>query len=428
MERLKCCIIDTYNMELEVLGSGNEVGRSALIIRDKKTEILMDCGVKLGPERPEYPNIYPKTLDACIISHAHLDHSGSTPIIFNKKKIPIYMNDVTLDLTTLLLKDSIKIGEKEGYGTPFSEKELKKMIDATKLINYEENFFVNDFTCRLYDSGHIPGSGSVFLNKNNKKILYTADIQTAESHLLNPCQMPKNIDTLIIESTYGIRDHPERKKEEQKLIDLVDEALARKEFAIVPVFAVGRAQEVLLILEEYADRIAIDGMAKTASEIIASYGAYIKDAERLRNILKKIKFVRSQKERERTLEERPIIVSSAGMMSGGPILHYLKEIRKREESKIVFTGFLMKDSPGRMLLQTKIFQNSKERFNVHCDIQQVELSAHADRSGLMEIIRNTEPQNVICVHGDNCIKFAKNIENETGINAIAPKNSEVVEL
>lgn len=414
-------------MELEVQGSGGEVGRSALIVRDKKTEILMDCGVKLNPEPPEYPKL-PKSIDACIISHAHLDHSGGTPMLFNHRKIPVYMNDVTLDLTTLLLKDSIKIGQKEGYGTPFDERELKNMISSTKLLNYEENFFINDFSCRLYDSGHIPGSSSVLLNKNNKRIFYTADIQTAESRLLNPCQLPSKVDTLIIESTYGTRDHPDRKKEEQKLITLVEEALARKEFALIPVFAVGRAQEVLLILEDYVDKIAIDGMAKSASEIIASYGAYIKDPEKLRNILKKIKFVRSQKDREEALKRYPIIISSAGMLAGGPVLHYLKEIQKREESKVVFTGFLVEDSPGRNLLQTKIFQNSENNFKVHCDVQQIELSAHADHSGLMEIINKVQPEQVICVHGDNCEKFAKNIEEETNITAIAPKNSEVIEL
>jgi len=410
-------------MNIKILGSGNEVGRSAILIEEGK-KILLDCGVKIQPEPPTYPLI--EKTDAAIISHAHLDHSGAMPLLA-KKKTPIFMNDITLELSALLVRDSIKVAKRNGYSTPFSKTDLKRCIKQTKLVNYNENFSIGRFRCSLFDAGHIPGSSGILLD-NGKRIFYTADIQTGESHLLNPCKLPKNVDVLITESTYSYKDHPKREDVERTLIEKIEETLARNEKVLMPVFAVGRAQEVLLILEKYAKKIALDGMAKTASEIIADYGAYIKDAKRLHKILEKVKFVKTKEDRAEAIKKYPILVTSAGMLGGGPVVHYLRELQKRAGSKVLFTGFLVEDTPGRNLIETKIFENAEERFKVHCDLHQSELSAHTDRSGLFDIIKKTNPKKVICVHGENCDRFAKDIEETFGIEAFGPSNGETIRV
>ncbi|MEM7819791.1 MAG: MBL fold metallo-hydrolase [Candidatus Aenigmatarchaeota archaeon] len=411
-------------MNIKILGSGNEVGRSAIVVEDDK-KILLDCGVKLQPEPPQYPKI--EKVDAAIISHAHLDHSGAMPLLQKKGKTPIFMNDITLELSALLIRDSMKVAKRQGYGTPFSKSELKKSIKNTKLVNYNEIFNIGKFRCSLYDAGHIPGSASILL-ENRKKIFYTADIQTIESNLLNPCKLPNNADILIIESTYSYKDHPKRELEEKRLVQSVEETIAKNEIALIPVFAIGRAQEVLLILKDYTNKIVLDGLAKKASEIIADYDIYLKNPKELRNILRKIKFVKTYEERIKVTKKYPIIISSAGMLGGGPAIHYLREIQKRQESKVLFTGFLVEDTPGRNLIETKIFENAEERFHVHCDLQQFELSAHTDRSGLLEIIKKTKPKQIICVHGDKCDRFAKEIEKQFNIEAFAPNNDEVIRV
>ena len=209
----------------------------------------------------------------------------------------------------------------------------------------------------------------------------------------------------------------------------MDEALAREEVALIPVFAVGRAQERLLLLEKYANKIALDGMAKKASEIIAQYGGYMKDRKRLRHILRKVHWVHTRQRRMQALKKYPIVVSSAGMLGGGPAIHYLREIKGRHDSKVIFTGFLVEDSPGRNLIQTKIFETAEERFHVHCELEQFELSAHADHNGLLSIIRRTNPEKVVCIHGDSTKSFANVVENEfPGIEAIAPKNGDVIRI
>lgn len=412
-------------MKIEILGSGREVGKSAILVSDRKTNIILDYGVKLQPEPPTYP-IKPDKIDAAILTHCHLDHSGALPILSRKWKKPVFMNEVTLDLVRMLILDSMKIARKQEYSIPFSKNDLRRMIKNTKLINYNEQFRIGEFSCSLYDAGHIPGSASILLN-NKKRVFYTGDIQTTESRLLRPCSLPEKTDVLITECTYSHKNHPEREEEENRFITSIEEVLAREETALIPVFAVGRAQEILLILEKYANKIALDGMAKSASDLIAQYSSYLKDAKRLKNVLRRIHWVETKKEREKALKKYSIIISSAGLLGGGPVLHYLREIKHNPESRIIFTGFLIEDSPGANLIETKIFENEEEKFKVHCELEQYDLSAHTDRDGLFEIIERLKPEKVICIHGEKCDEFAKDI-NKLGINAVAPKNGEVIKV
>ncbi len=406
-----------------ILGSGREVGRSALLIEDRK-KIILDYGVKIQPEPPTYP---PKEkADAAIISHAHLDHIGATPILAHKSDMPIFMNDVTMELGAMLISDSMKVARKEGFGIPFDKHDVKRAVKNTKIVCYNERFKVGEFACSLHDAGHIPGSSSILLD-NGKKILYTSDIQTRSTHLLDGCRLPGKVDTLIIESTYGMRVQEDRKKEEKRLRHTVDETIGNGGIVLIPVLAVGRAQEVMLILQDHAKKIALDGMAKISSEIIAEYSHYIKNPKDFKELLRKIKFVRTDKDREEALKKYPIIISPAGMLSGGHAVRYLREIQEHKGSSIIFTSFLAEESPGFMLTQTGIFENEEERFNVHGSIHQIELSAHADRNGLLEIIEKTKPETVICVHGDNCPDFAKSI-SELGINAFAPRDGEKIRV
>lgn len=409
---------------IKVLGAGQEVGKSALMVEGKK-KIVLDYGIKVQPEPPSYP--IKEKVDAGIICHAHLDHVGAAPMLMRKGSIPVYMNDLTLELGIMLIKDSMKVAKKEGFTVPFTNNDVKRLVKNTKIVRYNEKFRIGDFSCELWDSGHIPGSSSVVLD-NGKKIFYTSDIQTRASHLLNPCKLPGKVDTLIIESTYGSRDQADRRDEEKRLVDTVEETISKGGVALIPVLAVGRAQEVMMILKNFSGKIALDGMAKTSSEIINEYSHYLKNPKEYKELIRRVKFLREEKDRQKALDRYPIIIASAGMLSGGPAVRYLREIQKHKNSSVIFTSFLAEDSPGYGLTKTNVFENEDERFDVHCDIHQIELSAHADRTGLFDIIRTTQPKQVVCVHGDNTQDFAKSIEEELGIDAFAPKNNEIVKV
>ncbi len=414
-------------MQISILGNGHEVGRSAFLVSDGKSSVMLDYGVKLQPEPPQYPIKPQGKVDAVILSHAHLDHSGAVPALYGKGKPKAFMTAATLDLSKMLLLDSIKVGKSNGYNVPFAKNDVKKMAKNTQLLAYNENFRAGTFAGTLFDAGHIPGSAGTLL-KGKKTIFYTGDIQTTESHLLDRCRLPKSCDVLITESTYSYKNHPPRKREEERLIAHIEEALARDEKVLLPVFAAGRAQEILLILEKYAGKIALDGMAKKASDIVSRYPYHMKD-KRLKDVLKKVHWVHGGEARIKAAKHFPIVIATAGMLGGGPAIHYLREMKHRAESKVLFTGFLVEDSPGRNLLETKIFRTAEEKFHVHCQLDQFELSAHTDRHGLFSIIKKLNPEKVICVHGEKTIDFANDIEKSfPSVQAYAPKNGDVIKV
>lgn len=413
-------------MKIRVLGAGREVGKSAIMLESKNTRLLMDYGMKIKPEPPEYAPMPDSKPDAVIISHAHLDHSGALPKLYKKWSLPAYMTDVTLDLTTLLIEDSMKIARSEGYKIPFGELELRKTIKHTKMLDYNENFSVKQLKCSLHDAGHIPGSASVLVH-GEKNILYTGDIHDENTNLLNGASLPKKVDVMIMESTYAERERAARKHEEKKFIESVEEVIANEETALIPSFAVGRTQEVLLLLEKYAKYIALDGMSKKATAIVNSYPHRIKSGRKLRAISDKILWIKNDNQRKVVMKKRPIILSSAGMLSGGPIIRYLRHIASDHEARIMFTGYLVEDSPGWSVLNRRIYESGEEKFDIKCRVEQYELSAHASRQGLWNIIRKTDPSHVVCVHGPSCEKFAADLRSH-GLEAFAPRNGEEIRI
>lgn len=406
-------------MELTIYGSGQEVGKSSIVLDGK---LMLDSGVKIEPE-PSYPRI--ANVDAAILTHAHLDHSGAGPLLYKHGKPPMFMTDMTFGLAKLLIQDSMKVAQKRGFPTPFTNQEYKRFVHNTKIVHHRERFRASSFSCELFRSGHIPGSSSALV-RGQKKLFYTSDIQTTDSHLLRRNSVPKKCDVLIIESTYSHRDRPSREKEEKRLFNHVEEAVANDGIVLLPAFSVGRSQELLLLLEEYADKMIVDGMARKASQIILQHGHQVKNIKHLRSVMNKVAFIRSHKDRDKLTKKRPIIISSAGMLGGGPAVYYLEKIKDDPYSKVVFTGFLVPDSSGRHLLESGIYENEGKKFRVKCDIDRVELSAHADRSGLLSVISDLRPEAVICLHGEKCKEFAADIEEGFNIDAFAPKNEETL--
>ena len=415
-------------MQIEILGSGREIGGSGILIIDKNTNIVLDYGLRVHTTPPSHP-LPTQDVNAVFLSHAHIDHSGSIPMLYKKESPPLFTNDITLDSINLLIKDSIKIAKREKYELGFGKKELKKMNSNAHLLDYNEPVKINDFKCRLLDAGHIPGSAGIFIeHSSGKRIFYTGDIKLETSKLLNGCKLPGKTDILITESTYSSNDHPKREIEERNIMKQLEEGLGLNETILIPVFALGRSQEVLLILEKYAEKIAFDGMAKDASQIVMKYRHYIRDADKLEKILNTVNWVNSTEERESVINKYPIIVTTAAMVSGGPILYYLRQLKNSPETKILFVGFLVEDSPGRILLDTGFFKKAEEKYKVHCDIHKYDLSSHAGRSELFQIIETTKPSKVICIHGDECEPFADDIARKFNIDARAPKNGDVIEV
>lgn len=414
-------------------GASQEVGRSAFLV-DDGDKILLDYGVKLTPHGTEYPLPVKTNINAAIISHAHLDHTGNIPHLFQETHCLTYMTPPTLDIAKILWFDTLKIAGLEGMDAKFSRDEIAKTEKFTFPIGYNKHMDITDHSSVVFhDAGHIVGSALTELRMKTKKIVYTGDFRYVETRLHSPAQFDKikGCDVLITESTYGDRDHPDRKETEKIFVESVQETIDRGGHALLPCFAVGRSQEIIDVLNEYNLNAPIyfDGMGQKVAEIYLRNPSYLKNPKFLKKALENVQWVRNVKTRKAALKEPSIIVCTSGMMQGGSVYAYLPQLYNDKASKIMLTGFQVKQTPGKILLETGKINLDGINVTVKAGVERYDFSAHAGKEELFRAIRKLSPEKVICVHGDAEVtaKFARSIKEE-GFTPVVPELGKTIEL
>ena len=420
-------------MKIKFLGGCKEVGRSAILVDG---EIILDYGLRPS-DPPEIPlrseSISPKSV---IVSHAHLDHSGMVPSLMSGMDMApdVYMTSVTGDLTRLLGRDTIKVGKEQGFNF-FSKEDIRKMDEHTHPVAFGDRIALDgslggDYELELCNAGHIPGSSSVYLRKESEDIslFYTGDIKTGETRLMESASASDfpTSDILFIESTYYGREHRNRKELEREFIDSITETLDSGGNAIVPCFAVGRTQEIVMILHSYGLTPYVDGMGLSVFGLFKNHPSFLKNAKALNAAFSDAQFVNS-KRRKKALSEPSVIVTTAGMLNGGPVLYYLKKIHEDRRSKVLLTGYQIEGTNGRRLVEEGCVEADGEVVKVNSQVEQYDFSAHAGDSELKEIVsrfcRNGTGI-IFTVHGDNTEGFATWLRENYGCDAIAPQNGE----
>jgi putative mRNA 3-end processing factor len=413
-------------MKIKCLGGCREVGRNAFLI-DGKEKILLDYGVIV--EGNEIPQPIEK-VDDVILGHAHLDHVGSVPMLYRKFKIPIYATAATFDQADMLLKDSLKIARIKEFVKHFGESDIEKMKKNKVIVTYGQRIEANNFSMDVFDAGHIPGSAAPLLEIGGKRILYVSDFNVNPTRLLNGAKInAKNVNVLILESTYSNRNHPDRKETERKFFEAVQGTIANGGVAVIPSFAIARSAEVLMILDSFKPDfpIYLDGMCKGATEIALNYPELIRDSKALRKAVEDVKPIYSNDERRKIMKEPCAIVTSSGLLDGGPSVYYIKYLYNEPESSIVFTGFLIPKTAARYLVDTGRFVTEGIDLKIKMGIHQYDFSAHSGRDNLFDFVQKINPENVLCIHGDNCERFATELRGR-GFDAIAPKMGDVIDI
>ncbi len=417
--------------KLTALGASQEVGRSSFLL-DVGEKILLDRGVKLGKDEVEYPLPVKTNLDAVVISHAHLDHSGALPELFNKSNSFVYMTMPTLELSRILWFDSIKIAKAEGLLPKFSKNEIALAEKYTFALPYRKKINLSESTSiELFDAGHILGSSMIKVNSEQKSVVYSGDFKIQETKMFKGADKKiGKADILISESTYGDRNHGDRKELERQFIEEVKETLDKGGFAIIPAFAVGRSQELIDILYEgkvNAD-IFFDGMGQKVARTTLEFPENLKNPKALGKALHAANWVKKGK-RNPVIQKPSVIVTSAGMLEGGPIMWYLKKLYKDKKSKIFLTGYQVEGTNGRTLLEKGVMNLDGELIKVQNQVKQFDFSAHASQDELIELAKIIEPELVVCVHGDKKVidVFQKRLKNE-GFNSVAPKLGQEIKL
>ncbi len=384
-------------------GGAREVGRSCIeLVTEQNTRILLDCGLKLD-DVTDYPvNVDFSKIEAVFVGHAHLDHSGALPLSnFSGLNCPIFTTWETTDITHVLLEDSYEIEKMQGHPA-YDKNNIRQVLGLMQYKQYKTKYDFKDIKYSFHDAGHIPGSAGILLEIEGKKIFYTSDINTTETRLLKGANLDfGEVDILITESTYGDREHPLRKDTERAFVEEVKLALSRNGVILIPVFAVGRAQEIAMILTEQDLKVPIyiDGMADQVTKLMFAMPG-IKDIDALRKAYAKLKPVQRHMHRKDIIKEQCIIISTAGMMDGGPVIEYMKYLWHDEHNTILLTGYQAEESNGRKLLNTGKFSIEGQKVAVKCAVKSFDFSAHAGRSGLLEIMQKLKPKTVVLVHGD----------------------------
>jgi putative mRNA 3-end processing factor len=413
-------------IKLNFLGALGTIGASGLLVEYGANKIVIDYGVKVSDTPPSFPFEVKGIVTSAFLSHCHLDHSGALPLLLKRNNLDkIYSTKVTKELTELLLIDSIKVNREEGVELKFSEEDVEKTMKIFRYLEYGESLKLkNNVEVTFYDAGHIPGSAFVFMDLDGKHLLYTGDFNTEDTRLIKGCEknLPE-VDILITEGTYYDRNHPDRESQEKELVKIIRETLANDGITIVSGFAVGRIDELLLVLDKYGIDypVYVDGMAKKAITIINKYQNFLKDPKSLDKALRKVEFITEDYQRKKVLKEPCVILTTSGMLKGGPVVWYLEKLYSRKNCSLVITGFQVEGTPGKKLLDTGYYINEKYGLNLKLKMgfKRLDFSSHVGRDNLIDFIKKLNPEKIYCVHSDNTEGLKEELEKQ-GFDAVAP--------
>jgi hypothetical protein len=448
------------------LGGYREVGRSAHLLSTQNSKVLIDCGLDPGSDRTPFlsaPELLPlDSLDAVVVTHAHLDHCGLVPVLLKYGyKGPIYCTAPTRDLMTLMLLDAIKVVNQEARRSLYDSSHVRDLVTRTVPLRWGETTDIApDIRLTLHNAGHILGSSicHFHLGEGDHNLAYSGDIKFERSWLFNPAtnRFPR-LETLVLESTYGgFRDvQPTRQQATDEFSAMATNVLARGGKLVVPVFAVGRSQEVMLVLEERmrAGKIPrvpvyLDGMIFEATAIHTAYPEFLNSQLRteifqqgdnpfLADIFRRVD---SGQMRAGILDSKEpcIVLATSGMMSGGPVMEYFRAWAHDEKNGLMFVGYQAEGTFGRRLqrgLPEANFLDGARQASVpvKLEIATIEgFSGHSDRNQLMNFVASLDPrpQKIILNHGEEskAVDLCSSLHKRFGVESRVPYNLEAVRL
>ena len=457
-------------ISLYTLGGFGQVGRSSMLLSTPESKVLIDCGVNPGARSPmdSYPrldslNITLDDLDAVVIGHAHLDHTGFLPTLCKYGyKGPIYCTEPTLPMMNLIQLDAIKVAAAQGRSPIYSERDVKQIMRQAITLPYDTVTDISpDIKLVLANAGHILGSSLCHFHIGNgdHNFVYSGDIKFGKSILFEAAswKFPR-VETLLIESTYGLKEdiQPTRQEVESAFINAVNNTLADGGKVLIPIPAVGRAQEIMMVIDHYMKSgemveapVFTEGMISEASAIHESYPEYLAkelkqkiletddnpfDSEYFTNI------EHSDDREEPMREDSPcIVLATSGMLEGGPVLEYFKNIAPDKKNKVLFVSYQVNGTMGRRVLDgskqvTMLGKEGKvEVVTINCGVEKLDgFSGHSDYNQLMSFVHRLRPKlrRVLVNHGERkkSENLAINIRRMYRVTSHYPQIQEAIKL
>ena len=457
------------DVRMTVLGGAQEVGRSAFLVKTRESRVLLDCGINPGSQRafesfPRFdsPEFQIDSLDAVVISHAHLDHCGLIPFLYKYGYDgPVYCSAPTSNLMTLLQLDYLDVAGKQGITPYYDQKDVRECVLHTIPLRFGVvTDIAPDIRLTLHNSGHILGSAMSHLHigEGLHNVVYTSDYKFARTMLLEAAttEFPR-VETVITESTYGAADDvmPSRVEAEEHLTSVVNATLERKGKVLIPVPAVGRAQEIMLIIDGYMKRglmkeapVFIEGMISEATAIHTAYPEYLGREVRHSILHEEINpfqsdyftIVEHPSVRQGIIEGQPcIVLATSGMLEGGPVIEYFKNWAADPKNTVIFVSYQIEGTLGRRVQKgvtevTTMDNDGKMAVaQVKLQVESIEgFSGHSDRRQLIAYLTHLKPkpERVFFVHGEKSkiMNLANFVDAKAGINAVVPSVLETFRL
>ncbi|MCX6059735.1 MAG: MBL fold metallo-hydrolase [Chloroflexi bacterium] len=422
-------------MKITFLGGADEVGASGILVETAGRRVLVDCGIRPSPrsywglaadQLPALSQIESGSgkLDAILVTHAHTDHTGALELVVERyPDTPVYATAPTMALTRVLHQDARRIMQsrldEEGELPLFDDVAVQRLMSALIPVPFKTRIPLADgLAATFFPAGHIAGAAMIGLECDEGRLLISGDVSISPQRTVDGAQSPAfHPDAIILESTYGGRLHSNRAVQERNLIETVAQVTAADGKVLIPAFALGRAQEVLLILNEYQRRgelppvpVWADGMVRTICQAYPSFGEALPLALQEQNsqfFNERIRPIANSEQRNALIWNpgAAIIVSSSGMLAGGPSLSYARALAPKPQNAILLTGYQDEESPGRRLQEltergSGSIRLGKDKVNVQCLLGTYSLSAHADEAQLISLTETLNPEHVFLVHGD----------------------------
>ncbi len=392
-------------LKLKILGAAKEVGGSCISLETEQCRVALDYGIKLDAVTDQYP----KNFNAIIISHAHLDHTGSLVRLSKSRSNQLILGaKITRDVTVDLLKDMIKVQALNGSPEIYDDSAANKVKDWWQS---GENFSLPGLNIDLLPAGHVAGAKMICLRSEGKTILYTGDFCIHDSEILEGCNLtvlPKEPDVLVSESTYGGTIRPDRQKMIDQFLNRLATAMKERNNILIPTFAFHRSQEMARRIDQAIESGALPKynaytISSLASKINKHYNAnkqLLTQSVRAETQPFTYKHVENV-EKTTDVQEPAVVVCAPGFGHAGASLSLLAQWAESEDTLVFLTsGYLPQDSPLKLAKEKRRFKVEGEEIQVMAKMEQIELSGHADQNELVALVSKLKPKRTVLVHGD----------------------------
>lgn len=408
-------------MKFNFLGGADIVGRMAMTMEGDGKNMLVEYGIS-PTKPPEYPLPVPKKIDHAFLTHSHLDHCGMIPAVCGKYNCELFTTPLTAEISELMMNDSLKIAKAEGYPQPYTQRDIETTMKHVVPLTFEDTIELGKLDVTFRSAGHVPGA-TMFEFQCDNSTIYSGDIHTEDQKLVLGAR-PRDCKNLFIEGTYGGRNHPPKEETINAFISKIDEVIDRGGKVIIPCFAVGRTQEIMLLLKNLGYDMWVDGMGRSVTNLFLEYPEYIRNAKSLKAAKRVFNEVRNNSMRKKAVDGQ-IIVTTGGMLDGGPVLTYLRTLKDDPKNAILLVGYQAEDTNGRMLMEQGCINLDGEIVKVACELQKFDFSAHAGHDQIVEFIRACDPENVIIMHSETRELFLPDLQD---YNVILPQVNQPFEL